>query len=344
MDGETHATRARPAAASAVPEPQAPCNVGPVPPSGDQATSPVRRPAGPRSRFASSLRVWADMVKLSHSVFALPFAVTAAFLAGRGLDGGRPRFGQLGLIVVCMVAARSVAMTFNRIIDARIDARNPRTASRPLPAGRLTFAAAWLMLGLSVITFGIGCMGFHMLYGNALPILLSGPVLLYLCGYSLTKRFTSWSHVYLGTAIALSPVATWLAIHPESLGPPALVLMLSVTCWIAGFDIIYACQDIDVDRRDGLFSLPARIGPARALLIARVAHALTVAGLVTLGYVAGLGWVYGTGVAAVACLLVVENRLVKPDDYRRVNLAFFTMNGAVSLVLAAAAVIDILLV
>ena len=290
----------------------------------------------------SPFRIWAEMVKLSHSVFALPFALVAAFLAGRNIEGrGWPYVGQLVLILVCMVAARSVAMTFNRIVDAGIDARNPRTAGRPLPAGKLTWAAAWIMLALAAVTFGIGCLGFYFFYENTWPILLSGPVLIYLCGYSYSKRFTRWSHYYLGSAIALSPVAAWLAIHPTSLGASAWLLMATVTFWIGGFDIIYACQDIEVDRRDGLYSLPASIGPRAALWIARMSHTLVVGGLILLGFVADLGVIYAVGVVLVAGLLVVENSLVKPGDYRKVNLAFFTINGIVSVALAAAAITDI---
>jgi len=290
----------------------------------------------------TSIRVWAEMVKLSHSVFALPFALTATFLAGRSIEGrGQPYWGQLGLIVLCMVAARSVAMTFNRIVDAEIDARNPRTAGRPLPVGKLSRVAAYAMLVLAAITFGVGCLGFHVFYDNTWPILLSGPVLTYLCGYSFTKRFTQWSHFYLGSAIALSPVAAWLAIHPASLGVPALLLMLIVTCWIAGFDILYACQDIDIDRRDGLFSLPARIGVTNALWIARASHLLAVAGLIGLVISARLGIIYGIGVAFAATLLLIQNILVRPTDLRRVNLAF-SLNGGVSILLAAAAITDVL--
>lgn len=232
-------------------------------------------------------------------------------------------------------------MTFNRIVDASLDARNPRTAMRPLPAGRLSLTAAWIMLAISTVTFGVGCLGFYVYYENTWPILLSGPVLLYLCGYSYTKRFTKWAHYYLGTAIALSPVAAWLAVHPESIGLPAVLLMMAVSCWIGGFDIIYSCQDIEVDRRDGLHSLPAKWGPAAALRVARISHAVVIVCLIALGYYAGMGIVYGVGVAIVAALLIVENAMVKPDDFSRVNLAFFTVNGMVSLALGAAAIIDI---
>ena len=190
-------------------------------------------------------------------------------------------------------------------------------------------------------TFGIGCLGFNLFYANTWPILLSGPILIYLCGYSFTKRFTQWSHFCLGSSIALSPVAAWLAVCPETLGIPALLLMLIVTCWIGGFDIIYACQDIDMDRRDGLFSIPANLGPAKALWIARTSHLTAVAGLIALGVVAPLGVIYAVGVVVAAALLVVQNVLVRPTDLRRVNLAF-SLNGVVSIIFAAAAITDVL--
>jgi 4-hydroxybenzoate polyprenyltransferase len=287
--------------------------------------------------------MWGEMIKFSHSIFALPFALMGAFLAGRQVEGlGRPQWGQIMLIVICMVSARSAAMTFNRIVDAVIDARNPRTASRPLPTGRLTFAAAYAFLMLAVVTFGMGCLGFYGFYGNYWPILLSGPVLAYAFAYSYTKRFTRWSHLWLGSAIAFSPVAAWVAIDPGSVGWPAALLMGAAALWIAGFDIIYACQDIEIDRRDGLHSLPARIGPARALLLARLFHLLTVVLLVALARTAGLGWIYLLGVTMVAVLLAVENSLVKSDDFSRVNLAFFTVNGVVSVVLCALTLTDTL--
>lgn len=292
----------------------------------------------------NTIRVWADMVKFSHSIFAIPFALMAAFLAGRHIAGrGIPEWGQLGLIIVCMVSARSVAMTFNRIADAAIDARNPRTANRPLPAGTLSTKAAWMMLALAAVTFGVACFGFYLFYQNAWPFLCAGPVLLFLCGYSLTKRFTRWSHFYLGVALAFSPPAAWLAIHPASVGVSTLWLMLAVTCWVGGFDIIYACQDIESDRREGLYSLPSRMGPAKALWVARGSHVVCLAALIALGSVAGLGSLYAVGVAMAAILLAIENCLVCPGDYSRVNLAFFTLNGLVGVVLSALTIADILL-
>lgn len=290
-----------------------------------------------------TMRTWGEMVRFSHSVFALPFAVMAAFLAGRGLPGGRPTVGQLLLVVSCMVFARSAAMTFNRIADFAIDARNPRTAGRPMQSGAISKPAAWAFFVLASAGFVVACAGFWWLDGNAWPIALAAPVLAYLCFYSYTKRFTRWSHFVLGSAIAISPAAAWIAVNPATLGWPAAILVAAVTLWIGGFDVIYACQDIEIDRREGLHSLPSRLGPGSALWIARAAHGTTVALLVALGAVCELGWLYVAGVIAVAALLLIENLLVRADDFSRVNLAFFTINGVVSLLLGAVAVADVLL-
>ncbi len=294
---------------------------------------------------ARSIREWSEMIKLQHSVFALPFAIIAAFFAGREIEGvRRPYGGQLLLLIVCMVGARSVAMTFNRIVDAEIDSRNPRTAQRALPADRLSRRAAWLFLGGSALAYLMGCAGFQWLYQNPWPLRLSLPVLVYLCAYSYSKRFTRWSHFYLGSAIALSPAAAWVAVHPQSIGWSAIVLSAAVALWIAGFDIIYACQDIEVDRREKLHSLPSRIGPRGALLVARGCHLCVVALLASLIPLASLGWLYGAGVIMVGFLLAIENRLVQPNDFSRINLAFFTINGIVGVSLAVLAVLDVLLV
>lgn len=295
------------------------------------------------------VRRWGEMIKFAHSVFALPFAMMAVFLAARAAwqagDAARPYPGlaQLALILVCMVSARSAAMTFNRIVDAAVDARNPRTAGRAIPAGTITRGQAIAFLVVASCIFVMGCGGFYWLDGNPWPIMLAIPVLGYLCLYSYTKRFTRWSHFVLGSAIAVSPVAAWLAIHPASLGWPAFLLMGTVTLWIGGFDVIYACQDIDVDRREGLFSLPSRFGPSRALWIARSAHAVTVVFLVLLIPTAGLGWLYVLGVIVAAALLLVENAIVRADDFSRVNVAFFTVNGTISLLLGMLTILDCLL-
>ena len=268
------------------------------------------------------VREWSEMIKLGHSLFALPHAVLAAFLAARP---GLPAVGQFGLILVCMVGARSAAMTFNRIVDARFDAENPRTAGRHIPAGRISPRAAWAFFAAACTLFLGGCAGF-LIYGNAWPIVLGVP-----------------THILLGAAIAFSPVAAWIAIEPATLGATAALMMLAAMFWIAGFDLIYACQDAEFDRARGLHSVPARYGVAAALWMARGFHVVTVSALVGVGFSAGLGSVYFVGVALVAALLAVENAIVSPRDLSRVNLAFFTVNGVVGVVLGACGVIDVLL-
>lgn len=286
----------------------------------------------------ASVRTWGEMIKFSHSVFALPFALLALFLAARP---ELPSVAQFALVVVCMVAARSAAMTFNRIVDARYDALNPRTAMRAIPAGRIRPGAAWAFLTAAVALFVAGCAGFWLIEGNIWPLALSLPVLALLCGYSYTKRFTAWSHVVLGGGIALAPVAAWIAVSPATLGAPAWLLMAAAGLWIAGFDLIYACQDVQFDRGVGLHSVPARHGVARALGLARVFHTLAVLALLGVGWTAGLGTFFLVGVACAASLLVVENAIVNPRDLSRVNIAFFTMNGAVGLVLAGLGILDV---
>lgn len=287
--------------------------------------------------------VWADMIKLSHSIFALPFALAATFLAGRHLPAGYPSIGHIVLIVLCMVTARSVAMTFNRLVDVEIDARNPRTAGRPLVSGAIATRQAWIFMVLSAAGFFAACGGFLFLHANPWPLALAVPVLAYLCFYSLCKRFTRWSHFVLGSAIGLSPAAAWLAVDPSSIGWPAALLCAAVMLWIGGFDIIYACQDAEVDRRDGLHSLPATLGESTALWIARGAHLATVLLLVGVGMTAGLTTLYWLGVGAVALLLIIEHSLVTADNLSHVNMAFFTVNGIVSIVLGVLTVIDVIL-
>lgn len=286
----------------------------------------------------ASIGTWGAMIKFSHSIFALPFAVLATFLAARP---ALPSWGQFGLIVLCMVAARSAAMTMNRIVDARFDAANPRTADRALPAGRITPGAAWAFFVAACLFFELGCAGFLWFFANRWPLMLSVPVILLLCCYSYTKRFTQWSHLLLGGAIALAPVAAWIAVSPTTLGASAWLLMLAAMFWIAGFDLIYACQDVSFDRQAGLYSLPARAGTATALWLARGFHVITIVSLVGVGFSAGLGLLYFVGVGLVAALLVVENSLVHPGDLSRVNLAFFTVNGIVGVVLCVLGVLDV---
>ncbi len=288
----------------------------------------------------AALRTWGEMIKFSHSVFALPFAVLAAFLAARPHP---PTWPQLGLIILCMVAARSAAMTFNRIVDARIDAANPRTANRALPRQAITMTAAWIFFAAACALFVLGCAGFWWLSRNPWPLRLCVPVIAFLCFYSYTKRFTRWSHLVLGAGIACAPVAAWIAIRPETLAAPAWLLLAAVAFWIAGFDLIYACQDVAFDRARGLHSVPARVGIAAALWLARGFHVITAAALIAVGVTANLGSLYYVGVGCVILLLLVENALVSPRDLSRLNVAFFTVNGIVGLVLGILGVLDIVL-
>lgn len=290
-----------------------------------------------------SIRTWGEMVKFSHSVFALPFALVATFLAGSRRTGGLPSMGQVGLIVVCMIAARSFAMTINRIVDAAIDARNPRTAMRPIPAGRISRGRAVLFAFMFAALFLAGCFGFQHWFQNPWPTWLALPTLAALAAYSYCKRFTSLAHFVLGGVIGFAPLAAWIAIHPVSIGLPAVLLTAAVMTWIAGFDLIYACQDVAVDRAERLFSIPSRMGVPFALTLSRVCHVLTVAGLVALGRVEHVGWLYWSGVAITVLLLIIEQAMVRPADLSRVTLAFFTVNGVVSLVFAGAAIGDLLL-
>jgi 4-hydroxybenzoate polyprenyltransferase len=286
------------------------------------------------------MRTWAEMIKFGHSVFALPLALLATFLAARP---GLPSWTQMGLIVLCMVSARSAAMTFNRIADARLDAQNPRTADRALPRGTITLRAAWTFFAAACAGFVLGCAAFLWLHGNSWPLRLCVPVLGLLLLYSYTKRLTCWSHLILGASIACAPVAAWIAISPATLAAPAWLLLVAATFWVAGFDLIYACQDVGFDRAAGLYSVPARMGIAAALWLARGSHLITIVALVAVGLTASLGILYYLGVTCMAILLVVENALVSPRDLRRVNLAFFTINGVVGLVLGALGVLDIVL-
>ena len=295
-------------------------------------------------------RQYARFVTLSHSVFALPFALLGAFLAkaGGAARVSSPSSGQfvveLALVIVAMVAARSAAMAFNRIVDVRFDAANPRTADRPMVTGRITKRQAWGFFATCAgVFFATSAVFFA--FDNAWPIALAVPVLAVLCGYSFAKRFTVWCHVWLGVSLGISPMAAWLAISPDTFGLVPVALGAAVTCWVAGFDILYALQDLAVDRRQGLRSIPATVGPVRALWISRAMHIASVAGLAAVGQLARprLGGLYGLAVAAATITLIIEQRLVRPNDFSRVNNAFFTCNGMVSLVLGGAGIVDVVL-
>lgn len=272
--------------------------------------------------FLTKIRLTLEMIRFEHSVFALPFALTGALLAIREDGFATPRLApKLGWIIVAMVAARSAAMTFNRILDAEIDARNPRTRSRHLPAGLLSRRFAWGFLAAATSVFVAAAAALNPLCLKLAPVALA-----VVLGYSYTKRFTSLSHVVLGLALGIAPAAAWIAIR-GSLDPRIVLLTAAVALWTAGFDIIYACQDYEFDRREGLSSIPRRFGIPRALQIARGLHLGMLAALGALAYVFELGPLSVAGLGLVAALLAYEHSLVRPSDLSRVNAAFFTVNG-----------------
>jgi 4-hydroxybenzoate polyprenyltransferase len=275
--------------------------------------------------FWQRLRLTLEMIKFEHSVFALPFALTGALLAWREDHfATADLYRRLGWIVIAMISARSAAMTFNRILDAGIDARNRRTAARAIPAGLLSARFAWMFTIAAATVFIVSAYQL-----GAVCFWLSPVALAVLLLYSYSKRFTNWSHLWLGFALGIAPAAAFLAIR-GSLDPRILLLTAAVTFWTAGFDIIYACQDFAFDCTEGLCSVPRRFGILRALLISRVLHAFMVLCLVALVISFHLGSLSFVGIATVIALLVYEHGLVRPTDLSRVNAAFFTVNGYIS--------------
>ncbi len=276
-------------------------------------------------------RTTLEMIKWEHSIFALPFALTAVLLAANGL----PAWRTVGWVLVAMVSARSCAMAFNRWADADLDAANPRTSSRAIPAGLLS---KQFVLGFTIVA-GLLFVGAAASL-NRLTLYLSPLVLLVLLGYSYMKRLTRWSHLVLGLALGLAPSAAWIAVR-GSLDPRILVLTAAVTLWVGGFDVLYACQDFEHDREVGLHSLPQAMGIASAFWVARVMHLTMLALLVWFGLLFHFnvaGWI---GVAAVALLLGYEHSIVSPRDLRRLNAAFFTMNGVIAMVFLAFVAVDL---
>lgn len=282
------------------------------------------------------LRIFLDMVRFEHTIFALPFAYLGMLLAANyplGGAGRLPGLRQFFWITLAMAGARTFAFAINRHADRFYDARNPRTADRPIPTGRLSPGATLAYGALALLVLAIAAWQLNELTLKLLP----GAIVL-LVGYSYTKRFTWLSHWVLGATDGLAPAGAWVAVR-AAVDPPAWLLWLAVTFWIAGFDLIYACQDTDFDRREGLHSVPARFGNAVALRLAQVNHVLTVILLAAVGGLMGLGWIYWLGVAAVAGLLVYEHSLVSPTDLSRVNLAFFTINGYIAVTIFAATLV-----
>jgi 4-hydroxybenzoate polyprenyltransferase len=283
--------------------------------------------------FIRDIRTTLEMIKWEHSVFALPFALSAAMLAARGW----PAAGQLAWIVVAMVGARSAAMAFNRLVDAEIDAANPRTSMRAIPAGALSrkFVAIFVVVSAAILVLAAWRL-------NRLAFYLSPVALAVVLLYSFTKRFTRWSHLVLGFALGIAPAAAWIAVR-GTLDPRILLLTAAVTFWVAGFDVLYACQDYDFDRQKGLYSIPRSVGIANALWIARALHLIMVGLLAALVAAFGLGKLAFAGVVVVALLLLYEHSLVRAHDLSKLNAAFFTMNGVIAVVFFLFIAADLLL-
>ena len=283
------------------------------------------------------LRVFLEMIRFEHTVFALPFAYLGMVLAA----GGLPTFYQFFWITVAMAAARTAAMSLNRLIDRRIDARNPRTANRPIQTGRIGSGQVLFFAVMSLLVLGFAASRL-----TPLVFALWPGAVVFLVGYSYAKRFTPWCHYILGFTDGLAPMGAWAAVTGTLFSAadlPAWLLLGVVTFWIGGFDILYALQDVEVDRREGLPSIPAWLGIAQALRMARFSHVLTVALLVAVGAVAGLGWVYWLGALAVGVLLLYEHSLVKPHDLSKLGLAFFNVNGYISVTIFGATLIALFL-
>ncbi len=295
----------------------------------EQAGSAFSSTTNNKNRMPSAVRKLLELIRFSHTLFALPFALLAAALAW----ADEPFRWQDGLgILLCMVFARSAAMAFNRLVDRHIDAKNPRTAIRHLPAGTLSVAVVWGFTLACCVGFVASTLLFYFREpSNPWPLYLCLPVLLFVLGYSLAKRFTSLAHFWLGVALSLAPVAAWIAVKGLADMAVPVILGAAVAFWVAGFDILYACQDADFDKGEGLHSIPARFGVPTSLRIAAVCHAVMFALLVGLYFASPhLGTVYLGGLAAIGVLLVYEHSLVRADDLTRVNRAFFHVNGVIS--------------
>lgn len=284
------------------------------------------------------IRVFLDMIKFEHTLFALPFAFVGAILGAVTVERRLPEWSEIGWVLLAMVGARSAAMGLNRLIDKAIDARNPRTAVRALPAGLLKSGEVLLFIAVSFALLFWAASQLNALSVKLLPIAVFMTVI-----YSYTKRFTWLCHVVLGLTIGLAPLGGWVAVTGE-VSLPALVLYITVALWTAGFDIIYACQDVEFDLKEGLYSIPARFGIGRGLGIARLFHALTAVGFALLLVLTDLSWWYFAGIVVSGALLLYEHRLVKPNDLSKLNAAFFTMNGILSAVVFAFTFIDLVVV
>jgi len=304
-------------------------------------TAPSQSPIHPPQSTIAKLSLFAADIKIAHTLFALPWAILSAFLAAK--ETGHPiTFGKILLILICMVTARTVAMASNRLLDAKLDKENPRTARRALPSGALSPGFVTGIVIVCVAGFFASTYCFYYFYNNPWPVLLSLPVLAFIAAYPLLKRFTRLCHYYLGAALALAPVCAWLAIAGQLNWPP-LIMAATVLLWTAGFDILYACQDYQSDLATGVYSVPSKLGIPRALWVSRLTHTVCAALLITLGFSSPiLSTFYFIGAAIAIALLIVEHSLVKPNDLSKLNLAFFTVNGVISLLIGTLGLIDIL--
>jgi 4-hydroxybenzoate polyprenyltransferase len=283
----------------------------------------------------SKLRVFLEMIKFEHTLFALPFAFVGAILGAVTMEKRLPEWSECGWILLAMVGARTAAMGLNRVIDKAIDGRNPRTAMRAIPAGLLKSKDVLIFIVISLILLFWAASQLNSLSLKLLPL-----AVFLLVFYSYTKRFTWACHIVLGLTIGLAPLGGWVAVT-GSVTWTAIILYITVALWTAGFDVIYACQDVDFDRKEGLHSIPARFGISRALGIARMLHALTAAGFALLLILTDLSWWYFAGMVVAAVLLLYEHRMVKPNDLSKLNAAFFTMNGVLSAVIFVFTFIDL---
>jgi 4-hydroxybenzoate polyprenyltransferase len=290
----------------------------------------------------SRLATLAADIKFSHTIFAMPWALFATFFAAGYVGQRLPHWGQIGLILACMVTARTVAMAANRLLDAKLDALNPRTKGRAIPSGRLSVGYMTGVLIVGSLGFIAATAGF-LFWHNPWPLICSVPVLLYVCGYPLMKRFTRLCHYYLGLALGLAPLCAWIAVTGD-IAPPPVIMCGAVLLWTAGFDILYACQDYASDLATGVFSVPAKVGIPAALWIARLTHVVCLGLLIWLATTSPLlGPLYLVAVGIAGVLLIVEHSLVRPNDLSKLGLAFFTINGVISVVIGTLGILDILI-
>ncbi len=277
-------------------------------------------------------RILLDMIKFEHTIFALPFAYVGAFLAARGIPDWKTNFW----ILIAMAGGRTVAMGVNRIVDYNFDAKNPRTSSRPLVSGLVKRTEAWVMVIVAALFYFLACWNL-----TPLAFRLSPYILFLLVFYSYTKRFTPFCHLFLGFAIGITPTAGWIAVK-DSIGVVPILLSIGVMFWIAGFDILYACQDINFDKNEGLHSIPAWLGVKKAFRVSAVFHGVAFIAFMAAGMMAKLNWIYFLGMSVVFILLLLQRRVVTPSDLSRMNIAFFRLNAAISIILFSSTVISIL--